>query len=123
MDAVNDFADTTGEFARGQLPLAPQHQQSATHAGDDEGLHPDQCSGDQTQWDALHEDKHKRHDCLSAQQGGGDKGITCKAAERFDLVLHHAGDFRALQTFEGGGRKSQNMINQREADAAQQAFA
>ena len=71
----------------------------------------------------LHEDEEQSRQRLTTKQGGLNEGITGKAAERLDLVLHHGRQFGLLDLAEVGRREAQDAVVEFVAQAAQHALA
>ena len=99
-NAVDDLADAAGELARGDLALAAEPDQPPAHARYHHALHGDDADGDGAQPEILHDDEDQRRRRLSAEQRRLHEGVADEAAERLDLVLHHAGHFGALHPLE-----------------------
>ncbi|MNS98963.1 hypothetical protein D3C72_1333460 [compost metagenome] len=122
-DTVDHFADASGKLASAQLPLAAELDEAAAHFGNDAHLDCRHESCDQAQPEILNENEEERGERLAAEKGRLHEGVAGKAAERLNLVLHHAGDFSALDPFEMGGWEPQNLVYELEADTPQKSFA
>ena len=91
LHAVDHLPDPAREPARGELALAPETQQLAAHARDDDELDADHAAGQDAEPHALDQDEQERRDRLRAEQNRLDEGVADEPADRLDLVLDDGG--------------------------------
>ncbi len=121
--AVDALGDSPGEGARGELALAPQHQQALPQLRDDERLDADHAERDQAEREVLVEDEEHRRQRLAAEEQRRDQRLADEAAERLDLVLDHGGHLGGLDAAKARQREAQDVVEEPIAQAPEHALA
>ena len=121
--AVDDFTDAPGKFARLKLAHLAELQDRLAQARDDDRLAEDHRRRNEAKPEVLNQNENQRGQRLTREKDRPDHRVARKAAQGFDLVLHHRGDFGLLGLAQMRRREAQHAVDEVVAQAAQQAFA
>ena len=92
-NTIDQFTHTARHFTRGDLAFTAKFNQAAAQFWNHNRLHGNDTASNEPQPKALQHDKAHCGQRLATEQNRGYKGITNKAANRFDLIFDHTGHF------------------------------